>query len=71
MLYFKQRIIFYWELVCFMFAIVSGVFLTLVGVIGFFFSEDPLKGCFEFALYGPIIIFIAIKVIKPSKSIAT
>ena len=71
MLNLKKRIIFYWEWFCRIFTIGLGILLTLVGIIGFIASEHPLEGCFEFALYGPIIIFAAIKMIKPSVLTAT
>jgi len=71
MLNIKKRIIFYWEWVCTIFGVGFGVFLTLIGVIGFFMSEHPLEGCFEFAIYGPIIIFVVIKTIQPSRHITT
>ncbi len=66
MLNLIKRIKYCWEWFCFIFAIGFGSFLTLVGVVGFITSEHPLEGSCEFMLYGPIVILVVIKTIKPS-----
>jgi hypothetical protein len=66
----KKRVAYCWEWICIMFGFGLGVFLTLVGVVGFFMSDKPFSGCFEFMLYGPIIIFIVYKIML-KKRLAT
>ncbi len=59
------------DYVCMGVVILVGLFVSLIGGVGVFASKHPENGCFEFILYGPLIIFFAFYYLNPKKDRTT